>query len=194
MRRSEPRWMRTRRLAFATVGLCVHAIGSAFAAEPAFRYSAPIEIRAPAPFVQLALPPSAYAHVQQPELRDLRVVDARGERVPYSLLGARSEQQTTEQVRPATLYPLPPRPAANGSWPSPVEVVVEGDRVRVRKGPAGGEPGGARPAAARSGGWLIDLGERAAADLMPQSLRLEWSGPAEFTAGYRVEHSNDLRA
>ena len=194
MRQSEPRWMRTRRLVFATVGLCVHVIGSAFAAEPAFRYSAPIEIRAPAPFVQLALPPSAYAHVQQPELRDLRVVDARGERVPYSLLGARSEQQTTEQVRPATLYPLPPRPAANGSWPSPVEVVVEGDRVRVRKGPAGVDPGGARPAAARSGGWLIDLGERAAADLVPQSLRLEWSGPAEFTAGYRVEHSNDLRA
>jgi hypothetical protein len=29
---------------------------------------------------------------------------------------------------------------------------------------------------------------------VPQSLRLEWSGPAEFTAGYRVEHSADLRA
>ena len=193
MRRSEQRWTRSRRLAFATFGLYINAIGSALAAEPAFRYSAPIEISAPAPFVQLALPPSAYAHVQQPDLRDLRVVDERGERVPYSLLGARSEQQTTEQVRPATLYPLPPRPAANGTWPSPVEVVVEGDRVRVRKGPPRVERGGTRPAAARSGGWLIDLGERTASDPVPQSLRLEWSGPAEFTAGYRVEHSNDLR-
>ena len=182
------------RLAIAALGFCITVIGPATAAEPAFRYSAPIAVGAPAPFVQIALPPSAYAHVQQPDLRDLRVVDARGERVPYSLLGARSEEQTTEQVRPTTLYPLPPRPAANGSWPSPVEVVVEGDRIRVRKGPARIEPGGARPAAARSGGWLIDLGERAATDLVPQWLRLEWSGPVEFTAGYRVETSPDLRA
>ena len=182
------------RSAFAAFGLCIVLIGPATAAEPAFRYSAPIAVGEPAPFVQIALPPSAYAHVQQPDLRDLRVVDARGERVPYSLLGARSEEQTTEQVRPTTLYPLPPWPAANGSWPSPVEVVVEGDRIRVRKGPARIEPGGARPAAARSGGWLIDLGERAATDLVPQWLRLEWSGPAEFTAGYRVETSPDLRA
>jgi hypothetical protein len=166
---------------------------TAVAAEPSSRYSAPVEIRTPAPFVQLALPPSAYAHVQQPELRDLRVVDGRGERVPYSLLGARSEQQTTEQTRAAALYPLPARPAANGTWPSPVEVVVEGDRIRVRQGAVRGASGSAPAPAARSGGWLIDLGERAPSDPAPQSLRLEWSGPAEFTAGYRVEHSGDLR-
>ena len=192
MRRFEPRAM-TLRIALVVVSSCLATVTAAFAAEPAFLYSAPIEIGKPAPFVQLALPPSAYAHVQQPDLRDLRVVDARDERVPYSLLGARSEQQTTEQIRPATLYPLPARPAANGIWASPVEVVVEGDRIRVRQGPVRGSSGGARPPAARSGGWLIDLGERAAADPVPQSLRLEWSAPAEFTAGYRTEHSADLR-
>src|SRR5829696_5119239 len=107
--------------------LCAGALAVALATalgaradEPAFRYSAPIEIRLPAPFVQLALPPSAYAHVVQPGLRDLRVIDARGERAPHSLLGARSEQQTTEHTGPAVLYPLPPRPAADGAWPSPV--------------------------------------------------------------------------
>jgi hypothetical protein len=72
--------------------------------------------------------------------------------VPYSLLGAALEEQTTEQVRPTTLYPLP-RAAANGIWPSPVEVVVEGDRIRVRKGPAKVEPGGGdRPRRDRAAG------------------------------------------
>ena len=48
-------------------------------AEPApYRYQAPIAIDAPAPFVQMALPPAAYAHVEQDELRDLRIVDAGG--------------------------------------------------------------------------------------------------------------------
>src|SRR5688500_16929582 len=161
MRRSDRPRAASGRSTFAAFALCIGMIGPVSAAEPAFRYSAPITVGAAAPFVQIALPPSAYAHVLQPDLRDLRVVDARGERVPYSLLGARSEEQTTEQVKPATLYPLPARPAANGSWPSPVEVVVEGDRIRVRKAPNRVEPGGSRPTAARSGGWLIDLGERA---------------------------------
>ena len=52
-------------------------------AEPApYRYRAPIAIDAPAPFVQMPLPVAAYGHVEQDDLRDLRIVDARGERVP----------------------------------------------------------------------------------------------------------------
>jgi hypothetical protein len=188
MRPSEQRalWAGAFALALAT------AVGVR-ADEPVFRYSAPIEIRQPAPFVQLALPPSAYAHVVQPGLRDLRVVDARGERAPHSLLGARSEQQTTEHTRPAVLYPLPARPAADGAWASPVEVVVDGDRIQVRKrGGTANSPGVAD--ARRSGGWLVDLGEHKAGDPLPKWLRLQWSGPAEFTAGYRVDRSDDLRS
>ena len=180
-----------RALCTGALALALATAVSARTEEPAFRYSAPIDIRQPAPFVQLALPPSAYAHVVQPGLRDLRVVDARGERAPHSLLGARSEQQTTEHTRPAVLYPLPAQPAANGAWASPVEVVVDGDRIQVRK-----RGGAVSPAAGtrRSGGWLVDLGERKAGDPLPKWLRLQWSGPAEFTAGYRVDSSDDLRS
>jgi hypothetical protein len=177
----------------AVLALAVSVQGLAFGAEPAFRYSAPIEIRKAAPFVQLALPPSAYAHAAQPELRDLRVVDARGGRVPFALLGARSELQTTEHRHDAVLYALPARPGADGNWQAPVEIVVEGDRVRVRKG---GGPRGASLATAAgvpSGGWIVDLGERKPEDPLPRWLRLQWSGPAQFTAGYRVETSDDLR-
>lgn len=192
-----PRVEAQRMVAMLALALAAH--GVACAAEPAFRYSAPIEIGRPAPFVQLPLPPSAYAHAAQPELRDLRVVDARGERVPFALLGARSEQQTTEREHRAVLYPLPARPGPDGAWQAPVEVVVEGDRIRVRKGGSGrsatrATAAGVAPAPARSGGWIADLGERKPDDPVPRWLRLQWSGPAEFTAGYRYETSDDLRS
>jgi hypothetical protein len=161
-------------------------------ADPApYRYSAPIAISAQAPFVQIALPPAAYAHAEQDDLRDLRVVDARGERAPFALLAPRSTLHTTQQVREASLYPLPAKPSAAGVWASPVDVVVEGDRISVRRhGPAATA---APRAPGESGGWLVDSGEAHAGDPPPQSLELRWSGPAEFSAAYRLESSDDLR-
>ena len=161
-------------------------------AEPApHRYQAPIAIDAPAPFVAIALPAAVYAHVEQDDLRDLRVVDSRGERVPFAILPAQSTVQLSEQVREADLYPLPPRPIAGGAWPSPVDVVVDGDRITVRRHDASAKATVAAPR--ESGGWLIDSGETRRGDPPPRSLRLRWSGPAEFTAAYRVETSDDLR-
>jgi len=164
---------------------------AALAADPApYRYRAPIVVDAPAPFVELALPPVVYGRVEQDDLRDLRIVDARGERVPFAFLPSRATVHTSEQVREATLYPLPPRPTAGGVWPSPVDVVVDGDRISVHR--RGGEATAAAAPRA-SGGWLIDSGETRAGDPLPRSLRLRWSGPAEFTATYTVETSDDLR-
>ena len=164
--------------------------GGAGAADPApYRYRAPIVVEQAAPFLQLALPPAAYGRVEQDGLRDLRIVDARGERVPFAVLPAPSTVHTSEQVREANLYPLPARPGAAGVWPSPVDVVVEGDRISVRR------HGSATVAAPppQSAGWLIDSGETRAGDPLPRSLRLAWSGPAEFSVAYRIETSDDLR-
>ena len=158
--------------------------------EAAFRFNAPISVRQSAAFVALPLPVSAYAHSLQPALNDLRIVDARGERVPFALLPVRASQsQTSEQLRDAVLYPLPPKPAAGGTWPSPVEVRVEGDRISVTR------RAGASLASdsAHSAGWLLDLGERRAQDPPRQSLRMQWSGPAEFSAAFDIETSDDLR-
>ena len=44
-----------------------------------------------------------------------------------------------------------------------------------------------------SAGWLIDSGETRSGDPLPRSLRLRWSGPAEFSVAYRIESSDDLR-
>jgi len=172
--------------------LALLATAAASAAEPDFRYAAPVTVTKPGAFVQLPLGLETYAHAAQPDLRDLRVVDARGERVPFALLGSRVEQQTREHEHAAVLYPLAERPRADGSWSAPVEVVVDGGRVSVRQGSP--RAAGAADASARPAGWLIDLGERKPEDPTPRWLRLDWSGPAEFTAGFRFETSPDLRA
>ncbi|MEO7336483.1 MAG: DUF3999 family protein [Caldimonas sp.] len=188
---------RSERYAFVSLALWAAVSGPACAAgeAAAFRYRAPIEVGKAAPFVQIALPPSVYGHVEQAELRDLRVVDASGERVPFALLGARSEVQTSERRHEATLYPLPTRPGRDGAWQAPVDIVVDGDRIQVHKGRAiAGVAANTAAPATRPGGWLIDLGERKPDEAAPGSLRLRWTGPAEFTAVYRIETSDDLRS
>jgi len=177
--------------ALALVPAIAAAAAAAAAGEPApYRYRAPIVVEAPAPFVELALPAAAYGRVEQDELRDLRIVDGRGERVPFAFLPSRATVQTSEQVREAKLYPLPARPTSTGAWPSPVDVVVEGDRISVHR--RGGEAATALPPR-ESGGWLIDSGETRPGDPPPRSLRLRWSGPAEFSVSYTAETSDDLR-
>lgn len=177
--------------ALAIIGTVMCGAAPARTEEPAFRYHAGIEVAVPAAFVQLPLPASAYARSVRAGLQDLRVVDARGERVPFAVLAPRAaEAQSTEQARDARLYPLPPKPGANGVWASPLEVKVDGERISVRRLP--GAPS-ATPARTPSGGWLFDLGERQRTDPPPQSLRLKWSGPAEFSAAFRFETSDDLR-
>ncbi len=176
----------------AAAAACVIA-AMAYAQDAAYRFSAPIRIEQAAPFIRLALSPSAYAHSEQGELRDLRVVDAAGERVPFALLApraARSENQ--EQTRDTMLYALPPRPASGKAWPSPVEVTLQGDRISVR--PA--RPAAPAAGAASSPGWLIDLGDarlRKPDEPAPSALRVVWSGPAEFSVAVDIEVSDDLR-
>lgn len=176
------------------------AVASAVAADApasaALRYSAPVTVSQPAPFVQLALPVSVYANSRQPGLADLRLLDAAGQRVPFALLAPRDDAlQTREQLKPATLYALPPGPVGEG-LPSSVELVVQGERISLRQRSAV-PPTAAKPSA----GWLFDLGEKpkldtastAATPPAPQRLRLRWSGPAEFSAGFSIDTSDDLR-
>jgi hypothetical protein len=63
-----------------------------------------------------------------------------------------------------------------------------------------GTAGTALPADTAPPGWLIDTRPDTADSLAttrapaPLHLKLSWSGPAEFTAGYRLESSDDLKA
>ncbi len=172
-------------------------VPAAGADEPAFRFEAPIAVQRSAPFVELALPPTAYARSRRQgndsygAMRDLRVVDSRDERVPFAWLAPRADEaRASESLRDAVLYPLPARPLADGSWRSPIDIVVEGERISVRRLSARGTT---TDAASRSGGWLIDLGERKPTTPAPDQLRLLWSGPNEFSAAFNIATSDDLR-
>ena len=180
------------RVALAALLACIAQVAAA--GEAAFRYEAPIVVEQGGAFLRLALPVNAYAHSRQPSLADLRIVDARGERVPFALAAPRSPQaQETESTRPVEIYPLPPRRPGQAEPAGPLEVQVVGDRITVRRYAGAAGPAGA---AARSGpvpGWLFDLGERASGEAQPDSLRLSWSAPAEFSAGFDLEVSDDLR-
>ncbi|HEY9068383.1 MAG TPA: DUF3999 family protein [Burkholderiaceae bacterium] len=186
----------------AWIAVALGASSAAAADEPAYRYETTIAVQRPAPFIELALPAEAYARSRHDRavggegIRDLRIVDARGERVPFAWLAARADDtQIHESLRDARLYPLPARPAADGTWRTPIDVVIEGDRLSVRRAAAGNTAARDPDAALRSGGWIIDLGERTAKDEPPpDQLRLAWSGPAEFSAAFDLASSDDLRS
>jgi uncharacterized protein DUF3999 len=184
------------------VALSAAMSGAALAAdEPAFRFEAAITVQRTAPFVELTLPAEAYARSRQggvessAGIRDLRIVDARGERVPFAWLAPRADDtQMHETLRDARLYPLPARPAADGTWRAPIDVVIDGDRLSVRRA-AGRDTVRGDTTTARSGGWIVDLGERSTKDQpAPDQLRLAWSGPSEFTAAFDLASSDDLRS
>jgi hypothetical protein len=163
------------------------------AAEPAFRYSAPVTVEQAGAFVQLPLPASAYGHILQPGLGDLRIVDAQGQRVPFAILPPRAGLlQREETLREASVYPLPRRSAPGAALASQVEVLVQGDSIRVRK-LGTSTAGTTNPAPADTPGWLFDLGERKRDEPAPQALRLAWSGPAEFGVAFDIDTSDTLR-
>ena len=158
---------------------------------PQFRYRAPIDVQTTAPFVALPLTVDVYAHSLAQGLADLRVVDADGRTVPFTLLGPRAARiEATERLGDATVYPLPSKPTSDGTWTAPIELTVEGERIRVtrRAGTRVMDDQPLRPA-----GWLIDLGARADNEPAPRAVRFAWSGPAEFSAAFRFETSHDLR-
>ena len=153
-----------------------------------FSHRAPVQIEQPASFVRLPLAPEVYAKSVRPGLADLRLVDAKGERVPFALLAPRDDElKTQDSWHDATLYRLPPRPTgSSATWAAPVELSVDRGRITVRQRGAAVPP-------EHSPGWLVDLGERAKDLAAPRTLRLQWSGPAEFSIGYSLEHSADLK-
>ncbi|UXH80365.1 DUF3999 domain-containing protein [Roseateles amylovorans] len=161
------------------------------ASAPALRWQAAVTLQQEGSFIALPLPPSAYAHSLSPGLADLRVVDAAGQRVPYAWLPQpEGAPRSEESLRATTAYPLPRRTAPDAALQSPVEVLVQGDRLRVRR--LGGGDTLARPDA-MSPGWLFDLGERTPGEAAPQRLRLTWSGPSEFAATFDIDASETLR-
>ena len=162
------------------------AASATVAAEAPHRYQATITITQPAAFAELALPVQAYGHSQQPGLADLRLLDAKGQRVPFALLLPRPDPMQAQERQVRVAMYRGPRLAAG--LPPSIDVVVQQQRVEVRQ-----RAGLPTTAAAGDAGWLFDTGARKAGEAAPQSLLLHWPVGAIFDASYSLDTSPDLR-
>ena len=169
------------------------AAGTVFAAaagdDP--RHGADISVTQRAAFVVLPLDVATYARSEADGLADLRVVDARGERVPFALLPP-APPAASETEREVPLYTLPPRKPGQSAWPAPLELRVQQGTVTLIQRPAASAPS----LIARPGGWLFDLGEAPEQRAQARRLELRWRDDpagADFSTTYRLETSADLQ-
>ncbi|MBS0444397.1 MAG: DUF3999 family protein [Proteobacteria bacterium] len=176
--------MRTRVERAVAAVFVMLAAGAAAAPTEVYRYEAAIDVQRTAPFIELPLPASAYAHAEQSGLADLRVVDARDRRVPFALIDP-APAPTVEASHAAALYRMPVHSGRAAS--AALDLTIDGERIDLRRlAPA-------TAADAPADAWLIDLGERRTDQPAPQRVRLAWSGPPTFNAGYTLAGSDDLQ-
>lgn len=166
--------------------------------EPPLREVAPLQVDRPGAFIAAPLGTEVY-RASLAQLRDLRVVDAAGERVPHARLEPDRDRQTLARRGEALpTYPLLPRPPGGASTAgapatgeSPIDIVVQGDRIEVRRrlGAAAAAAGAVAP------GLIVDTGERTA-DARPavRALEFAWEGTPEVSAGLRLDSGDDLVA
>ncbi|MBB4755918.1 hypothetical protein XarjCFBP7653_07600 [Xanthomonas arboricola] len=134
---------------------------------------------------QLRLNAAIYRSAQDAGLRDVTVIDARGEEMPAALLPVDAAPAAAPRQQRLPVFALPAGAApANGD----LQLIAERDASGAVRRLEGRFATGA--AAGAGGSWLIDasaLGDR------PRALWLDWDGNTPVQARLRVEGSDDLR-
>ncbi|CAD1794736.1 hypothetical protein CPBF426_04260 [Xanthomonas arboricola pv. juglandis] len=134
---------------------------------------------------QLRLNAAIYRSAQDAGLRDVTVIDARGEEMPAALLPVDAAPAAAPRRQRLPVFALPAGAApANGD----LQLIAERDASGAVRRLEGRFATGA--AAGAGGSWLIDasaLGDR------PRALWLYWDGNTPVQARLRVEGSDDLR-
>jgi hypothetical protein len=134
---------------------------------------------------QLRLNAAIYRSAQDAGLRDVTVIDARGEEMPAALLPVDAAPAAAPRRQRLPVFALPAGAApANGD----LQLIAERDASGAVRRLEGRFATGA--AAGAGGSWLIDasaLGDR------PRALWLDWDGNTPVQARLRVEGSDDLR-
>jgi hypothetical protein len=133
---------------------------------------------------RFALPAAVYAGIERADLGDLRVLNARGEPVPFAFLPRRQGRPAPVQVQSAKLYPLYGEQSKG----------LEGVKLDVARDASGTVIRLAAEPKARSGerkllGYLLDASTQ---KLPVEALTLEWQTRASFSGAVRVEASEDL--
>ncbi|WP_115049794.1 DUF3999 domain-containing protein [Xanthomonas arboricola] len=134
---------------------------------------------------QLRLNAAIYRSAHDAALRDVTVIDARGEEMPAALLPVDAAPAAAPRRQRLPVFALPAGAApADGDLQLIAERDASGAVRRLEGRFATGTAAGA------GGSWLIDasaLGDR------PRALWLDWDGNTPVQARLRVEGSDDLR-
>lgn len=171
---------------FAVVMLALFAT-QALAAPADYATQWPVELGQPGAGAHaIALPPGVYRAVQRPDLRDLDVLDGRGEPVPADVLGPMGVR--TQRRVPARWYTLPSPGGGDSDWNVIADLDGEGRLRGLRSTRAAiSAPG--------NGTLLIDAGELLHAQARGPTLQaivLHWNAGEGFDRAYRLEGSDDF--
>lgn len=148
-----------------------------------FASRVPLEVSGNGPWYRLQLPIDVLFAARNGDLRDLRVFNADGEALPYSLRTTSASEKLVRSEVQARIFPLRGR---SGS--------AAADSVKVVRSTAGTilEITPAAPAPDKQEvlrGWLLETG---AGDLPLDRLQLDWTADADGFQRLRIEASDDL--
>lgn len=136
---------------------------------------------------QLTLNAAVYRSAHDAALRDVTVIDARGEELPAAWLPADAASAAAARRQRPPLFAVPAGAApANGD----LQLIAERDASGAVRRLEGRVVTGAAAAAGNGGSWLIDA---SALRDRPRALLLDWDGDMPVQAQLRVEGSDDLR-
>jgi len=171
---------------------CLATTADAAAAEPSqqeFGYKMQIFATGDAPAYRLSLPLAVYQKTARTDLGDLRVFNADGEVVPYSLEHPVAGVTVAKSPRPLPLFGL--KDDSKAALDA-LRVTIDSGKAQVNIRTAGGEgPGNlGAPAGSHTTAYLID---GRAVEAATSALLLEWPDEApDFAGRVRVEASDDL--
>jgi hypothetical protein len=136
------------------------------------------------PYHRLTLPLAVYLSSARPDLGDLRIYNARGEALAFSLLQARPRSEAQQREANVPFFPL--RQVAAGKDGDEIAVSVrrgsDGTLIAVRQGTSAAK-------APQQTGLVIDASRLTHV----RALRLVASAGAAPFAGYQLETGNDLQ-
>ncbi|MES2352945.1 MAG: DUF3999 domain-containing protein [Pseudomonadota bacterium] len=163
------------------------AAGAAFSQTlPEFNMRAPIELKGGGPYYQLALPLDIYFASHFTDLHDLRVFNAQGEVVPFSVIHGQSRSEQSVEKIDLKWFPLYSRTETTAERMPEIHVTrnAAGTVVSVMEGQKESEKGG------KLRGYLFDTSQYKNAF---QTLSLNWDASISGFQQLSVEVSDDLK-
>lgn len=176
-----------KRIKAMVCSLLLAGSSSAFAAESPRDYATgmTLETSSSSPWYRVALPREVYQHSAWPDLRDVRVFNQQGERVPFTLMTKPTPPAVADSVA-LRLFPLAASPIATTEASAPqtirlkaangVEINLEGDEAK-----------------SVGQSYLLTLPDSREASLRLTQLQLDWAASnASWQGKASVYASRDL--